>query len=62
MLDVIYNGNDPALLALSAEELNVEVDFLTQLKKAYSSCYNFSEENSPRWKSKKMSEVNGRIV
>jgi hypothetical protein len=30
VLDVIYNGNEPALLALSMEELNVDVDFLTQ--------------------------------
>ena len=50
MLDVIYNGNEPALLALSAEELNVDVDFLTQLKETHFSYKYLSEENSPRWK------------
>jgi len=35
---IIYNGNDPALLALSTFDLlNVDDDFLSQLKGAYSS-------------------------
>ena len=38
VLGVISNGNEPTLLSLSTEELNVDVDFLTQLKEAYSSC------------------------
>jgi len=39
MPNIIYNGNDPALLALSTlEVLNVDGDFLYNLKGAYSSC------------------------
>ncbi len=51
MLDAMRSDNEPALLALSTEELNVDVDFLTQLKEAYSSCNFFSLENGLRWKS-----------
>ena len=55
MLNVICNGNELVLLAIPAEDvLNVDVDFLTQLKEVYSSCNYFSEENSPRWKSQKI--------
>jgi hypothetical protein len=37
--DIIYNGNDPTLLALATfQSLNVDDDFLYQLKGAYSSC------------------------
>ncbi len=51
MLDIIYNGNDPALLALSLlETLNVDDDFLSQLKGAYSTCNFFSEGNIERRK------------
>jgi len=53
LLDVINNGNEPTLLALSTKELNVDVEFLTKLKEAYSSCIYFFEENSFRWKSQK---------
>ncbi len=51
MLDVMRSDNEPALLALSTQELNVDVDFLAQLKETYSSCNYFSNENSLRWKS-----------
>jgi hypothetical protein len=54
VLDVLNNDNEPALSALSMEELNVDVDFLTQLKEAYSSCNYFSDGNSLRWKSQKI--------
>jgi hypothetical protein len=37
--DIIYNGSDPVLLALTPfQELNVDDDFMSQLKGAYSSC------------------------
>jgi hypothetical protein len=49
--DVIYNGSDLALLALTTfEELNVDDDFLSQLKGAHSSCNYFSDENIGRRK------------
>ena len=51
MLDIIYSDNKPALLALRMEALIVDVDFLTQLKEAWSSCIYFSNKNSVRWKS-----------
>ena len=51
VLNAMRSDNEPALLALSTEELNVDADFLTQLKEAYSSCNYFSLENSLRWKS-----------
>jgi len=54
VLDVLNNNNEPALLALSMEELNVDVDFLAQLKEAYTSCNYFSDENNLRWKSQKI--------
>ncbi len=51
VLDIIYNGNDPALLALSTlETLNVDDDFLSQLKGAYSTCNFISDENIERRK------------
>ena len=51
MLDIIYNGSDPALLALTTfEELNADGDFLSQLKGAYSSCNYFSDDNIDRRK------------
>ncbi len=51
MHDIIYNGNDSALPALSTlESLNVDDDFLSQLKDAYSSCNFFSDENIERRK------------
>jgi len=48
--DIIYNGNDLALLlALTTfQSLNVDDDFLSQLKGAYSSCNYFSHENISR--------------
>jgi hypothetical protein len=54
VLDVLNNDNEPTLLALSTEILNVDVDFLHQLKEAYTSCNYFLDENSLRWKSKKI--------
>ena len=37
--DNIYNGNDPALLALTSfQSLNVDDDFRSRLKGEYSSC------------------------
>jgi hypothetical protein len=49
--DVIYNGSDPALLALTTfQELNIDDDFLSQLKGNYSSCNYFSDENNGRRK------------
>jgi hypothetical protein len=53
-LGFIYNGNIPALLALSTQESIVDADFLTRLKEGHSSCNYFSEENSSKWKSKKI--------
>ncbi len=49
--DIIYNGSDPALLALTTfQELNVEDDFLSQLNGVYSSCNYFSDDNIGRRK------------
>jgi hypothetical protein len=49
--DTIYNGSDPALLALTTfKSLNVDDDFLSHLKGAYSSCNYFSDENIGRRK------------
>ena len=42
---VIYNGSEPALLEISTKELNVDVDFLTKLKEAYSSCNYLQRRN-----------------
>ncbi len=51
MLDIMYNGSDPALMALTTfEELNVDDDFLSQLKGSYSSCNYFSYDNTGRRK------------
>ena len=61
VLDVLYNGNEPALLALTTEDLNVIAYFLTQLKEAYSSCNFFSEENSSRRKSQKIMKSADRL-
>jgi hypothetical protein len=48
---MIYNGCDSALLALTTfQSLNVDDDFLSQLKRAYSSCNYFSDENIGRRK------------
>jgi hypothetical protein len=57
LLDVLNNDNEPALLALSIEILNVDVDFLAQLKQTYTSCKYFSDENSLRWKSQKIEKL-----
>ena len=39
MPGIIYNGSDPTLLALTKfQSLNVDDDFMSQLKGAYSSC------------------------
>jgi hypothetical protein len=39
MLDIMYNDDDHALPALTIfQSLNVDDDFLSQLKRAYSSC------------------------
>jgi hypothetical protein len=49
--DIIYNGNDPALLALTTfQSLNVDDDFLSQLKGALSSCNYFPDQNIGRRK------------
>jgi hypothetical protein len=49
--DIIDNGNDHALLALSTlETLNVHGDFLSQLKGVYSACNFFSDGNIERKK------------
>ncbi len=51
MPDIIHNGNDPVLMALSTlESLNVVDDFLSQWKGAYSACIFFSDENIERRK------------
>ncbi len=51
MPDIIYNGNGLALLALSTlKTFNVDDDFLSQLKGAYSTCNFFSGENIERRK------------
>ncbi len=43
---ITNNGNDPALLALATlETLNVDDDFLSQLKGAYSACNFFFDRN-----------------
>ena len=43
------NSNDPSLLAISKlEALNVDDDFLSKLKGAYSTCAYFSNENIER--------------
>jgi hypothetical protein len=42
VLAILNNDNEPALLALSTEILNVDVEFLAQLKEAYTLC-NFSQ-------------------
>ena len=49
MLDIDTNGNGPALLALSTlEALNVDDDFMSNLKGAYSTCIYFSNDNNER--------------
>ncbi len=51
LLDIVYNGSDPALLALATfQSLNVDDDFLSKLKGAYSSCNYLSDENIGRRK------------
>ena len=48
---IIYNGNDPALMALTTfQSLNVDDDFPNQLRGAYSSCDYFFDENIGRRK------------
>jgi hypothetical protein len=46
--NIIYDGSDPALAPF--QELNVDDDFLSQLKGAYSSCNYFSDDNIGRRK------------
>ena len=49
VLDTDTNGNSHALLALSTlESLNVDDDFLSNLKGAYSACAYFSNDNNER--------------
>ena len=49
MTDIDTNGNGPAILALSTlESLNVNDDFLSNLKGAYSACAYFSNDNNER--------------
>jgi hypothetical protein len=49
VLNIDTNGNDPVLLALSTLEiLDVDDDFLSISKGAYSSCSYFSNENIER--------------
>jgi hypothetical protein len=48
---IMYNGNDLALLTLTTfQSLNVNDDFLSQSKGAYSSCNYFSDDNIGRRK------------
>jgi len=48
---IIYNCSDPVLLALTTfQSLNVDDDFLSQLKRAYFSCNYFSDDNIGRRK------------
>ncbi len=48
---IIYNVNDLVLMALpSLESFNIDDDFLSQLKGAYSTCNFFSDENIERRK------------
>ena len=55
MTDIDTNGNDPAILALSTlESLNVDDDFLSNLKGAYSTCAYFSNDNKERRLRQKM--------
>ena len=49
VLDVCYQSNETPLLVLSADTVSVDDDFLTKLKKSYSSCSYFTEEKT-RWK------------
>jgi hypothetical protein len=49
--NIIYNGNDPVLLARSTSELlSVDDDFPSQVKEVYSSCNYFFDENIDRRK------------
>jgi len=49
VLEIHSNGNDPALLALSIlEALNVDDDFMSKLKGAYSIFAYFCNENIER--------------
>ncbi len=49
--DIIYSGSEHVLLALTTfQELNVDDDFLSQLKGAYSSCNYFSNDKIGRRK------------
>ena len=51
MPSIIYNGNELALLALTKfQSSNVDDDFPSQLKGAYSSCSYFSDANIGRRK------------
>jgi hypothetical protein len=60
---IIYNGNDHALLALSTlESLNVDDDFLSQLKGVYFSRSSFSRENIDRRKKHKIEKSIQRVV
>jgi hypothetical protein len=48
-LDIDTNGNGPALLALSTlETLNVDDEFMPNLKGTYSPCAYFSTNNNER--------------
>ncbi len=64
MPDISNNGNDHALQAQSTlEKLNVDDDFLSQLKGAYSACNFFSNENIERRKRPLIEKSSiGRIV
>ena len=49
MSDIHTNGNGPELLALSTlEVLNVDGNFLSNLKGAYSTCAYFLNDNNER--------------
>ncbi len=47
VLDIDTNGNGPALLVLSTLEA-LNVDYISNLKGAYSTCAYFSNENNER--------------
>ncbi len=48
--DIATNENDPAILALSTLESNIDDDFLSKLNGAYSACSYFCDENEIRRK------------
>ena len=59
---IIFSASDPALLALTTfQSLNVDDDFMSQLKGAYSSCNYFSYENIGRRKRRLIEKSSNKI-